>query len=246
MPQENDTRNQELADALLKLSGGPNPATPAPQERPDDPESQRDAAQQPSSKRPTAPGTSSTAPLPNTVIKPPPSPPGTPSTSQGSSLNQKLRGFLKPSPKRSKRPFAPQAPSQRAVEFVPVIGGDVPSDATGQTDDDDAVIVPAPSVDAFIPKPASPTLRTAAPPSLFLRRTLIPILLTAGVMLPVLGGLWFTTEIDSPFRDAGIWVPCTLIIVGIALLALGLLNAIHVKDRLEATKREATRAAAVR
>jgi hypothetical protein len=41
-----------------------------------------------------------------------------------------------------------------------------------------------------------------------LKRTLIPILLSGGIMLVVIGGLWFTTEADSPFRDSGIWAVC--------------------------------------
>jgi hypothetical protein len=72
---------------------------------------------------------------------------------------------------------------------------------------------------------------------MYLRRTLIPIMLTAGVMLPALGGLWFTTDTTSPFRRSGEWVPFTLIGVGVLLLAVGLANAFHVRHQLRAQGR---------
>jgi hypothetical protein len=71
---------------------------------------------------------------------------------------------------------------------------------------------------------------------MFLRRTLIPIMLTAGVMLPALGGLWFLTDTTSPFRRAGEWVPITLMATGVMLLVTGLLNALHVKHLLAAQR----------
>jgi uncharacterized membrane protein YidH (DUF202 family) len=91
----------------------------------------------------------------------------------------------------------------------------------------------------FLPKrrpvPESPRKRVLQ--SMYLRRTLIPIMLTAGVMLPTLGGLWFTTDTTSAFRGTGEWVPFTLIGVGVLLLVLGLVNAFHVRHQLQTQSR---------
>jgi hypothetical protein len=72
---------------------------------------------------------------------------------------------------------------------------------------------------------------------MFLRRTLIPIMLTAGLMLPTLGALWFMTDTTSPFRRVGDWVPFVLIGAGVMLLLLGLVNALHVRHLLQAQRR---------
>jgi hypothetical protein len=62
-------------------------------------------------------------------------------------------------------------------------------------------------------------------------------MLTAGVMLPVLGALWFTTDSTSPYRRAGEWVPFTLIAVGVVVLLLGILNVLHVRAQLRSHQR---------
>jgi hypothetical protein len=106
-------------------------------------------------------------------------------------------------------------------------------------DDDDAVEVPAPTPDVFTrPKTTTyPARRDMAPTaqSIWGRRTVVPILITNGVMLPTLGGLWFLTDEDSPFRIPGIALPIALIAVGIILLALGLANAMALRHLLRTT-----------
>ncbi|HWP41156.1 MAG TPA: hypothetical protein VNL70_09540 [Tepidisphaeraceae bacterium] len=100
--------------------------------------------------------------------------------------------------------------------------------------EDDLVPVPPPSTEMFLPKPpASGASARSAVRRIELIRTLIPILLTGGVMLAVLGGLWFTTEPDSPFRNSGIWLPWTLIGTGLVLFVVGLLNALHVRHLMQ-------------
>src|SRR5262245_41296130 len=136
-----------------------------------------------------------------------------------------------PQPAKS-RPVAPSRTAQ------PSSGNPFSEDQPAFDVDDDAVIAPAPTPDVFLPKhrpappPRSPLLR-----SMFLRRTLIPIMLTAGIMFPTLGLLWFTTDTTSPFRRAGDWVPFTLIGAGMVLLLLGLVNALHVKHLMQAARR---------
>lgn len=127
--------------------------------------------------------------------------------------------------KLSQRPTTP-----RARPAAPVS-----ADTSG---DDDAVIVPAPSIDVFLPKQRGTraAAKRAASSSLAMRRTLIPILLTNGVLLPALGAMWFATDVDSPFRRTGAWLPIMLIAVGVLLLVFGVLNALFVRHELAASR----------
>jgi len=133
-----------------------------------------------------------------------------------------------PAPEPAKtRPLAPSRSARPADLTSPE-----QSDA-----DDDAVIVPAPTPDMFLPKrPAPAPARPSLLQSMFLRRTLIPIMLTAGLMLITLGALWFMTDTTSPFRRPGEWVPFVLIAAGVMLLLLGLVNALHVRHLLQARR----------
>jgi len=68
------------------------------------------------------------------------------------------------------------------------------------------------------------------------RRTIVPILLTLGVMLPILGGLWFVTDEDSPFRALSIFVPIGLIVAGLIVLVVALLNVSYLSKSLKQAK----------
>jgi hypothetical protein len=48
-----------------------------------------------------------------------------------------------------------------------------------------------------------------------------------------MGGMWFLTDVDSPFRKLSSWTPIALIVIGGLLLLLGLLNAMQLKHLLE-------------
>lgn len=63
-----------------------------------------------------------------------------------------------------------------------------------------------------------------------LRQTLIPILLTLGVLLPALALMWIREEPDSPWRDIGWWLPVTLGLVGALCLALGAANMLAIRN----------------
>jgi RsiW-degrading membrane proteinase PrsW (M82 family) len=69
--------------------------------------------------------------------------------------------------------------------------------------------------------------------TLHTRRTLVPILLTLGIMLPALGGLWFCTDGDSPFRALSLWVPIALIFFGFLLLAVAMVNVFYLAHALK-------------
>jgi hypothetical protein len=136
---------------------------------------------------------------------------------------------------------------------VPVIRPEEPDGATepvsGQfifapelapvTDEDDAVAVPAPTADVFqrsstgAAVPRRPN-QAGTRRSLSMRRTVVPILLTNGLMLQVLGAMWFATDDDSPFRIPGIALPISLIAIGVVLLALGIANALALRHLLRA------------
>src|SRR5205085_11901771 len=108
--------------------------------------------------------------------------------------------------------------------IAPSVSGDL-SSALAHVIDDDADVT-------GVGTTYVPTGRTKRPPQvdessrpfyarLNFRRTLIPILLTLGVALPVLGGWWFALDQDSPLRGVGLGLPTTLIAVGVILLTLG-------------------------
>lgn len=98
----------------------------------------------------------------------------------------------------------------------------------------EVVIAPAPPPEAFSPKSQQP--KPARQPyyaRIEFRRTIIPILLTSGVTLAVLGGGYFLIDPDSPLRNVQWWIPVTLLLISPLLLALAVLNMLHVKHDLE-------------
>jgi hypothetical protein len=156
--------------------------------------------------------------------------PNSTSTPPGSSRPQQSASRARPD--RPAVPIIrPEAPQETAGavsgEFIYAPG----AETTPVADEDDSVAVPAPTHDVFT-KPRSSSYSRRARHSLFGRRTVVPILLTNGVLLPVLGGLWFLTEEDSPFRIPGIALPIALIVVGLLLLTLGLANALALRHLL--------------
>jgi len=103
--------------------------------------------------------------------------------------------------------------------------------------DDDRVNVPPPTMDQFVKRKRSQRVANPKQTSLRHRQTMVPILLTTGVMFPVLAGLWCLTDVDSPFRKVGAWAPLILLTVGLVTLLLGLLNAFQLKEHLAGSKK---------
>lgn len=103
---------------------------------------------------------------------------------------------------------------------------------------------PAPVRDqtADVPATASShsSARRNAPPPLYrrlsFRQTLIPILLTLGVLLPVLGMLPFVVSADSPLAAVQSGVAATFIVIGLAMLGLAIVNVIQVRHQLLSSK----------
>jgi hypothetical protein len=134
---------------------------------------------------------------------------------------------------RNKRPRAPQVRS--ATPKTPKSEKTAkPQAASGDAfpivdDESDLVSFSA-------PVPGTGVRRNAPPAtvhhSMFLRRTMVPILLSGGVGLPLLGGLWFKSDADSPFRVMGVGLPIGLIAVGAVFLLVGILNVMQLRREL--------------
>lgn len=68
--------------------------------------------------------------------------------------------------------------------------------------------------------------------SIRMKRTLIPILLTLGVLLPVTASLKWLSPPESPFTDWSSALAWTILIVGVALLAAAVMNMLQVRQML--------------
>ena len=91
---------------------------------------------------------------------------------------------------------------------------------------------------AFAPRPKSAAAikahRTAVYQSVEFRRTMIPILLTTGVLLLIFASLKFVLGSDSPLSDLPMWLPVLLTLTSIALLATAVFNMLTVQSSLSA------------
>jgi hypothetical protein len=203
------TRNNddETADALRRLAEGHHDSV-HDEAAPSDaiiPMEAPQNAPQPQRVRPAAPG----VPVPGTPAEP------------------------KVPPARPSRPARPSAPAAPAPESsVPEPTPAQPEEPAFVSDeDDDVVVAPAPEPEAFIAR--KPTTITTHGPSLEFRRTLIPILLTFGVALPLTGIWWFTLDSERPLKVLGLFFPITMMVLGVILLLLAILNMAQVKRLMQ-------------
>lgn len=172
--------------------------------------------------RPAPSAASGVRPLqpPGSAAPPTPRPPG------ASATVPPLAGARAGSPARPLsagpiRPAAPVLPSQPA--------GDPRSQPI---DDDDRVIVPAPSADVFLHHATSPSARRTPARSLSLRRTLIPVLLTAGLILFVLVLLRFLWQDNNPLAGLQPWLISIMFVFALVLWGLAAVNMLAVKHQL--------------
>jgi hypothetical protein len=143
------------------------------------------------------------------------------------------------------RPAMPEraAPAAAALPAAPVELPEPEPELEPEAfiDDDEDTIAAAPDASAFAPRAhvAKPA-HTAIYANLFFRRTIIPILLTCGVMLPALG-VWSMVDHNAPLAAIGAAVEVFLIVIGAVLLGLGIVNALHVKHilKIDAKRRTA-------
>src|SRR4051812_21694136 len=85
---------------------------------------------------------------------------------------------------------------------------------------DDPNLSGAPAPDASVFAPRRSTRDLIAERRIHNRRTLIPILLTCGVLMPAVGSLKWLRGPESPFATWPIWAPLALIACGVLLLLL--------------------------
>ena len=95
------------------------------------------------------------------------------------------------------------------------------------------------------PQPRHETTRRRAVKSVALdraiktRQTLIPVLLTLGVMLPLVGSLKWWSSPESPFRAWSETPVLLLIAIGVVSLMMAVMNMIQVRDLLRQRQRSA-------
>ena len=94
---------------------------------------------------------------------------------------------------------------------------------------DDFMAAPAPDPSVFAPR-RRPTRHLLTERQIHARRTLIPVLLTCGVLMPLVGSLKWLRGVGSPFAAWPIWPPIVLSACGVALLALAVANMMQVRQ----------------
>lgn len=123
------------------------------------------------------------------------------------------------------RPAAPSRPAATARPASPERAA-APSTATSRR--------PA---TPDVRSPARPAARQPAGPEpifarLSFRQTIIPPLLTGGLLMIILGVLRFVAPSDSPFAFIPLWVSIMVLVLGALLIAVGALNMYQVRRQL--------------
>src|SRR4051794_5253929 len=93
---------------------------------------------------------------------------------------------------------------------------------------DDMMAAPAPDASVFAPRRSTRDL--VAERRIHSRRTLIPILLTCGLLMPAVGALKWLRGPEAPFATWPIWAPLVLVGCGIVLLLLAVANMMQVRQ----------------
>ena len=104
------------------------------------------------------------------------------------------------------------------------------------------MIVPAPDASVFFHKPdyASKPKRQAFGQSIGFRQTLIPILLTGGFIMVVLGLLHFLWSGEgNPLAELPAWLLAALFLFGLVLWGLATANMLSVKAALDRQRKAA-------
>ena len=113
------------------------------------------------------------------------------------------------------------------------------SDPAASANSDEILAAPAPDPSVFAPR--RPTRDLRADRQLHSRRTLIPILLTCGVLMPAVGALKWLRGPESPFAAWPIWAPLVLAGCGLVLLLLAVVNMMQVRQMMRAAASRAPR-----
>jgi hypothetical protein len=245
-----ESNHDDLADALARMAGGKGETLEHQEDVPTPPPKPvRPAPVKPAVTRPAAPGTS-VPPKPRAVTPaasaPAPIKPARPAAPALASQPQPAAPVRPTAPViRKDRPTAPtirQSPAEPDVDGGQSTGLSSQADDSQIIDDDDSVIVPAPEASVFMPKAkpitsADARAKIQKKKRLEYRRTLIPILLTTGVMLLIFGVLKFLAGPDSQLANIPGWAPLMLLGIGVFLLVLAGINMLSVKHELAADEK---------
>jgi hypothetical protein len=111
----------------------------------------------------------------------------------------------------------------------------VVDDGAASASSDDILAAPAPDASVFAPR--RPTRDLVADRQIHHRRTLIPILLTCGVLMPAVGALKWLRGPESPFAAWPVWAPIALAACGVVMLLLAVVNMMQVRQMMRGAKR---------
>ena len=243
MPNPN---NDDVAKALERLAAGQAYESHAPSD--DVSHVTRPAASAPQTPPPAARAVVPTRPLgPKAVPQPKPvagrPASGTPAASRplqppGSAAPPAPRppgASDSPAPSAARPAAARAATLTTARPAAPFVAEQPQSIQSEVIEDDDRVIVPAPSAEVFTHRGSGAAARTSSRKSLSLRRTFIPILLTAGFILFTLGVLRFLWQGNNPLLGLQPWLVALMFVFALALWGLAALNMLAVKHQIEAS-----------
>ena len=95
-------------------------------------------------------------------------------------------------------------------------------------DEDDVMMAPAPDVNYLGHVPPRRHVSTSN-----MKQTIVPILLTIGVLMLVFGTLHFVLGPDSPYASIPTWTVAAVYGTGVVLIGLGVFTAFQIKAELE-------------
>lgn len=131
----------------------------------------------------------------------------------------------------------PQPPEEQApVDHDAEIAAEAEAVAHVVEDDDTLNLPPPPEEMLLHKRPAPPRApRKLLSRSIFFKQTMIPILLTLGVILAGLGGWLISMGEDSPLVNA-VWIPIALLAFGGLMLVFAVITMLQVKAQLDSMK----------
>lgn len=182
--------------------------------------------------RPLEPGVAPAPPRPATPVGPPPVGGAASRGARPTAPQGPQQAETAPAPATQAVPWgvAPAAPS--AVPPAAAAADFVQAEPAAAGYDDDAAIMPAPSADylGHAPHAAKPFGRTTAGGgSVALRKTLIPVLFTSGVLLLVTAAMKYFVDPDAPLAAVPTWLAVVLAVGGLALVGVAVMNSLLVR-----------------
>lgn len=241
--------NEDLAKALEGMGASDGASSSGGAQPPNN---------KPAKARPTAPVPMEGAPKP--VAPRPVVPPGATPLPPGALKGSQKKDEAKPKSKSSSAPrkpsvVRPQAPTRPQTPAIPgseppaqpnvapssdwLSSPELPSSGMAEivTTDDDAVMVPAPSPESLGHVHTKPTAAHHAHlptiKSVEARRTVIPVLLTCGLLLVIAATMRLVTSPDTPLRSLPPWMSWAGYALAVLLWSVALINMFSVRKELQ-------------